>query len=260
LTRSVAGSRLPVLFIEGDSGSLDAALYRRVYPEFTTVPVGPCENVIHSVASFASHSLFHRLGCAGLIDADSRYGSGIASLNAKNVFVLPVSEVENALLLPKPFVALAKLLMFDDKDAKQRLEDLKRLVFESANADADRCIFDATRRRIDYASKAVGLEAKSIDDLVTEFAEKVANINPTSIYEELRTELDAAVAAGDYVKVLRLYDNKGLLAQASRILGFKGLKELEEFIGRALLSKDGEAFLNSLRDELPKIKVSSMSG
>ncbi len=41
-----------VLFIEGDGGSLDAALYRRVYSEFTTIPVGPCENVIHSVASF----------------------------------------------------------------------------------------------------------------------------------------------------------------------------------------------------------------
>jgi hypothetical protein len=106
----IAGSRLPVLFIEGDGGSLDAALYRRVYPEFTTIPVGPCENVIHSVASFGKHSPFHRLGCAGLIDADSRHKGEADRLRSMNVNVLPVSEVENALLLPKPFVELAKLL------------------------------------------------------------------------------------------------------------------------------------------------------
>ena len=41
-----------------------------------------------------------------------------------NVNVLPVSQVENALLLPKSFIELTKLLKFDDAAAKQKLEEL----------------------------------------------------------------------------------------------------------------------------------------
>lgn len=256
----IAGSRLPVLFIEGEGGSLDAALYRRVYPEFTTIPVGPCEHVIRSVASFGKHDPFHRLGCAGLIDADGRHTSQTEDLASMNVNVLPVSEVENALLLPKPFVELAKLLKFDDAGAVKKLDELTAFVFKQAKADADRCIIDATRRRVDYMAKAIGLKAKSIGDLAKEFEAKTAKIDPAAIYAELRKEFDAAIDASDYPKILRLYDDKGLLAKASRILGWNGRKELEEFIGRALLSEDGAAFLDALRTELPKVKVKRTLG
>jgi hypothetical protein len=256
----IAGSRLPVLFIEGDDGSLDAALYRRAYPEFTTIPVGSCENVIHSVASFARHGPFHRLGCAGIIDADSRHQTQEAQLAALNVKVLSVSEVENSLLLPGPFIELARLLRFDEAAATRKLQELTAFVLDQAKADADRCVIDATRRRIDYAAKVVGLKARSIDDLSREFAAEIARIDPRAIYAELRKELDAAISSCDYAKVLRLYDNKGLLAEASRILGLRGRKQLEEFIGRALLSKDGTDFLAALRMELPKMQVKRTLG
>lgn len=251
----IAGSRLPVLFIEGDGGSLDAALYRLVYPEFTIVPIGDCESVIHSVVSFKKHSPFHRLGCAGIIDADGRHESQTAALTEMNVNVLPVSEVENALLLPKPFIELAKLLKFDDAGAKEKLEELTAFVFGRAKAEVDCIVIDSTRRRIDFTAKAVGLKAKSIFDLSKEFEAEISKVDPTTIYKELRRDFDAAIDAGDYAKLLWLYDNKGLLAQASRILGLKGRKELEEFIGRALASKEGALFLRALRAELPAVQI-----
>lgn len=66
----IVGSRLPVLFVEGDGGSLDIALYRRVFEGFTVIPVGNCDQVIHTVSSFASRKELHRVGCAGIIDAE----------------------------------------------------------------------------------------------------------------------------------------------------------------------------------------------
>jgi hypothetical protein len=52
-----------------------------------------------------------------------------------------------------------------------------------------------------------------------------------------------------------MYDNKGLLAEAARILGMKVRKELEEFICRALQNKDGSELLAALKVVLPTITI-----
>ncbi len=251
----ISGSRLPVLFIEGDGGSLDSALYRRVYDGFTTIPVGPCENVIHSVVSFTRHGTFHRLKCAGLVDADGRDGGEVKRLASMNVHVLSVSEVENILLLPKPFLVLTKLLQFDVRAANEKLAELTAHVVKAAQADVERYATDAVRRHIDVAMKMVGLSSKSFADLAKEFAAKIGQIDPATIYAATRKDFEAAIVAKDYPRILKLYDNKGLLAEAARILGVKGRKELEEFVGRVLQNDSGSELLLALKAELPTIKV-----
>lgn len=121
LIATVVGSRRPVLFVEGDGGSLDVALYRRTYDNFTVIPVGSCDKVIHTVAAFAARPNLHRVGCAGLVDADGRTAHEAAYLETKGVYRLPVSEVENVLLLPAVFLALAKSIMFTDDEANAKL-------------------------------------------------------------------------------------------------------------------------------------------
>jgi hypothetical protein len=158
-------------------------------------------------------------------------------------------------LLPKPFVALAKLLHFEAAAANQKLGDLTAYVVEEAQVDVERYATDATRRRIDAAMKKVGLSSKTIVDLVKEFATKIAPIDPAVICAGIRKDLETAIAVGEYPKILRMYDNKGLLAQAARILGMKGRKELEELICRALQNEDGSELLAAIRAELPTIKV-----
>ena len=48
LTTLILGSRKPILFVEGEQGSLDLAFYRACYPGWTVVSRGGCEAVIHS--------------------------------------------------------------------------------------------------------------------------------------------------------------------------------------------------------------------
>lgn len=242
IVATIVGSRSPVLFIEGTGGSLDSALYRRAYSKMTVIPTGSCDAVIHTVASFASSGQLHRVGCAGLVDADGRGDVEAQALEALGVYRLPVSEVENLLLLPQVFVALAKALNFELADAEERLSVLKQHVYGQATAQIDDISLRYTKRRIDAEMKRIGLASRNLADLQNEFQGAAQSIDPTLIFEEFKTALEASIAASDYERVLLCYDNKGLLSEAARQLGFQQNK-LEEFIGRAMRS-DGQTDLH----------------
>lgn len=246
----IVGSRLPVLFVEGDGGSLDIALYRRVYGDFTVIPVGSCDQVIHTVSSFASRRELHRVGCAGIIDADGRSTPEIQYLAEKSIYTLPVSEVENLLLLPKVFKELAKALAFDELESEQKLAELKAQVISLAAGEIDQIGLTYTRRRIDAEVKKIGLKARDIRTLETEFRDATAKIDPQAIFASIKADLSNAIENEDYITILRHYDNKKLLAEAAKILA-QQKKALEEFIGRTLRGKSEPALLLALVAELP---------
>ncbi|MBZ9917340.1 MULTISPECIES: DUF4435 domain-containing protein [unclassified Mesorhizobium] len=246
----IVGSRLPVLFVEGDGGSLDIALYRRVFEGFTVIPVGNCDQVIHTVSSFASRKELHRVGCAGIIDADGRSVQESQYLAGKSVYTLPVSEVENLLLLPTVFKELAKALAFNEVEADQKLADLKARVIRLASNEIDRISLDYTRRRIDAMVKKIGLTATDIGTLETDFRNATLAVDPRGIFMNMQLELTNAVAISDYETILRHYDNKGLLAEAATLLGYQK-KSLEEFIGRTLRSQSQPALLAAIVSQLP---------
>lgn len=61
LTTLILGSRKPILFVEGAESSLDQAVYRCCYPEWTVIPRGSCEDVIHSVVTMRQNSSLTRV-------------------------------------------------------------------------------------------------------------------------------------------------------------------------------------------------------
>ncbi|WBX83298.1 DUF4435 domain-containing protein [Sphingosinicella microcystinivorans] len=247
---TIIGSRRPVLFVEGDGGSLDSALYRRVYSTFTVIPVGSCDQVIHTVASFAAWPELHRVGCAGLVDADGRTDAEAVHLEAKGVYRLPVSEVENLLVLPEVFLAIAKALKFTDQDAQQKLANLRTFVLTAANRDIDAVCFRYTKRRVDAEMKKIGLTGTDAASLEAAFVAATASVNVQTIFADVKSVLSAAIAAQEFEKVLLYYDNKGLLAEAGRQLGYQQ-KALEEYIGRELRSDESPALCDALKSYLP---------
>ena len=110
----LVGSRKPILFVEGERSSLDLTIYRSQYASFTIVPVGSCEAVIHSVASYERSAALHWLGVRGLVDGDDRNMEEVSYLKERGIYVLPVAEVENLLLLPNVFLELATALLCAD--------------------------------------------------------------------------------------------------------------------------------------------------
>ena len=75
-TTLILGSRRPILFVEGVENSLDQAIYRCCYPDWTVVPRRSCKEVIHSVVTMRRNSEFTRITCSGIVDADHRPGRG----------------------------------------------------------------------------------------------------------------------------------------------------------------------------------------
>ena len=93
--RAVLGGRNRILFLEGQNQSLDNGLYGVLYPDFTLSPVGSCEQVRRAVAGIRESSDHHWIEAVGIIDGDGRELDEIATLAARGLIVLPVSEIES---------------------------------------------------------------------------------------------------------------------------------------------------------------------
>jgi len=238
--------------VEGNAESLDPIIYRRLYPKRTVIPISGHSQVIHAVASFRSHPELHRLRCYGLIDCDDHSDEEVRLQVTNGIYVLPVSEVENLLLLPVVFYAIARSLDFSREEARAKTQAVSKLVLESARNDIERFSIDYARRRIDRAMKSIGLSATDPASLASEFERAVKSIDIQGIVNRARVHLDDRLKAGDLYGVLRLYDNKGLLAEAAQQLNHNK-KGLEEYIGRLLASRSGRLLRLILRQILPKV-------
>ena len=94
----VLGSRNPVIFVEGENGSLDIQIYQKAYNDFLIIPVGSCEQVKSNVKNFNTSSEYHHLKCYGIIDKDKLDDAQVRELKKDNIYTLEVSELENIFL------------------------------------------------------------------------------------------------------------------------------------------------------------------
>jgi len=250
----IVGSRKPILFVEGERGSLDVTLYRHHYSAFTIVPVGSCNAVVHSVATYKRSGELHWLEAHGLIDADHRSPESIAELAAKRVHVLPVAEVENLLLLPNVFSAVAEALALDPADTLKKLTDK---VLQVAAGLAESTSARYASRRLDERLKRIVNAAQDLATLQTSYNRELASINPTEMFEEFKTMFDKAIADRDLRLVLKLFDNKTLPSIAANALGLRDNSEglmdrVERLLGDAT---KGKAIRAALEEALPTISV-----
>lgn len=251
----IVGSRTPILFVEGDRGSLDTTIYRSRYPQFTIVPVGSCEAVIHCVASYSRSAALHRLGVAGLVDGDFRTQEEIDYLKERGVVVLPVAEIENVLLIPDVFLALAKALACTDPPSV--LDKMAERAFLRANAHLDDVSLRFTKRDLDRVAKRVSLTGENIAELAANYAAALAAFSPQVVFDRHKSKLQECVSSSNLLGVLGLYDNKGLLAEASTVLGLRSRDHLLEKVARLLDSELGKEIRVELFKVLPDVLVKS---
>ena len=93
LKRAILGSRKRILFVEGDSNSLDLQLYDLLFSNLTVIPKGNCENVINAVLSLRKSQEFHDVEAFGLIDRDNREEE-VDKLAESGIFALEAYSVE----------------------------------------------------------------------------------------------------------------------------------------------------------------------
>jgi energy-coupling factor transporter ATP-binding protein EcfA2 len=163
LTTLILGSRRPILFVEGNENSLDLAIYRCCFSNWTVIPRGSCEEVIHSVVTMRRNQELTRVTCSGIVDADDYEADEVASLGKFGIAVLPVSEIENILLLPAVSRAIAESEGHEGCDLEIRLDDLKAAIFKtlSSHKAIDAVVTRYCRRRIDRLLKKIDLSTAS---------------------------------------------------------------------------------------------------
>jgi hypothetical protein len=255
LTTLILGSRRPILFVEGDGSSLDQAIYRACYPGFTIIPRGSCENVIHAVATLRENAVLTRVTCAGIVDADDYSTKDIANLNKLGIAALSFSEIENVFLMPDVLEVLASGDGHDEVATRQLVDQLKSELFAHA-ADARNqksSVLRYARRRIDRVLKKLDFSpAKDAATLAADYAEATSALNVAALAQLAEDQINDAINAQDAAKLLKWYDNKGILNIAGKAKGI-GKVAFEQWIVRVLKNENGISLKAVLLPHLPTV-------
>jgi AAA domain, putative AbiEii toxin, Type IV TA system len=251
LVAEIVGSRRPILFFEGGRESLDYILYTVLYPQFLAIPVGSCEHVIHSVITYNNNPILHRFTARGVIDADDRDLETIRYLEARDVYSLPVAEIESVFAIPEVFLALSESLSC--AGPQKSLDNLKNDIFAAASSNVDVVSARYTSRQIDRKLKKVETTSKNLEDIRSKYEEQLKTIDAVDIFTRFKSKLAAAITAQDLAAVLRLYDNKGVANFVAQALGLANQRTLSSKLP-ILISNSGKLF-DELQKILPRIPV-----
>lgn len=249
----VLGSRLPILFVEGDESSLDVIIYKRLFTEATVIPVGSCEQVIHSVVTFRNNQALHRCQCCGIVDLDERNNTAIGALNVNNVFVLSVPEIENIIANQGVLVEFCRLMHFSDADISSKIDQVMMKIIELAEKDIDMYCIRCTRRHIDTVAKSISFDSRDISSLDAEVSSKLHTISPIEIYERIRSKIKECIEDNDYERLLSCYDNKGMLGVIGKEFGFAKRKDFVDQFCRFINIEEGEPLRRVFHSLLPML-------
>ncbi|MGF1277148.1 AAA family ATPase [Acetobacter pasteurianus] len=254
LATLILGSRRPILFVEGDRSSLDLALYRCCYPDWTVVPRSSCTEVIHAVVTMRANADLTRITCSGIVDADHYDDDDKNYLRDLGIETLPVTEIENVVLLPEVSVAIAQSEGFSGEELEQRIASLTDAIFESVDSDEaiEKVAVRYSKRRIDRILKKLDLSgARTTDEIENEYTQRTGKLDVRGLTERFKGEIRQAIAERDLSRLLALYDNKGLMALAASKLKSCRQKDFESWLTRVLRNRTAPGVVEAIVRHLP---------
>jgi hypothetical protein len=199
-----------------------------------------------------------RVTCSGIVDADDYDASDITLLGQLGIAVLPVSEIENIVLLPTVSRAIAENEGYEGAELDARLQSLKAAIFNTLNPPGaiDAVVARYCRRRIDRLLKKMDLSAaKTVAGVAAEYALQVSAVNIAEIARLATSRIQKAIQDDDLPSLLANYDNKSLVSLAA--LHLKGSKatDFESWLTRILRNRKIPALVAALNGILPTIRA-----
>ncbi|MCP1169376.1 AAA family ATPase [Limimaricola litoreus] len=258
LVTLILGSRRPILFVEGTHDSLDYAIYRACYPEWTVVPKSSCSEVIHSVVSMRANASLTRVTCSGIVDGDDYSDEDVAYFEGLGIKIIPVSEIENLIALPVVCSAIAGSDGFTGADLQKKLNDVANGIFGLLDSDEkiDKVVARHCQRRIDRMLKQIDLSGStSSEELIRDYNTRTANLDISGIVETRTREIKAALEQKDLAALLRYYDNKrGIAATLASALKGTRRENFESWVIRVLAANSSSGIANAVKSVLPVIE------
>jgi len=246
----LAGSRKPVLFIEGDSQhSIDSKLYSLVFQDWTVRPLGSCNKVIETTRTFNDLKYMHHLRSRGIVDRDRRTDMEVGYLRKKEILVPEVAEVENIFLLESVIKIMARRR---GRDAEKVFRRVKKEVTHTFKLQADQQALQHVRHKVkrDVECK-IDARFSCITALETHLKSLIFKLEPRKNYNRLREEFAIMVRDNDYPGILRVFNHKPMLPDSGlpRLLGYRTRDEYVNGVLEALREggKDAKALRFAIR-------------
>lgn len=258
LTTLILGSRKPILFVEGTNSSLDIAIYRSCFTNWTVIPKGSCEEVIHSVVTMRRNEHLTRITCSGIVDADDYCQEDMEYLAGLGIATLPVSEIENIILMPRVSAVIAEAEGYSGDELGTKIIELSESIFNMLNSEKaiEDVVVRYCRRRIDRTLKKIDLsQAETISELEEKYMHETLALNIESIAEESRSRIATAIETKDLPLLLRNYDNKGMMALAATHLKRCRRQDFESWLVRVLRNESVPNLTSSIQELLPEIQA-----
>ena len=255
----ILGSRRPILFVEGTKGSLDVSIYRNFYRDYTVIPVGACNDVIHSVETMRRNDTLTRVKCAGIVDSDGRSQQEKDDLEGQGIYVLPVSEIENIFLMNDVLRAIGAHEELDGETLAERIQKLTDAVINHVKHgdNLKKAVGRYCKRRLDFTLKRLDPGKSDYpEDLEAHYRAKLQSIDVAKIAEARSKEIEDAISNRDLHKILDLYDNKGLLPLVSQhIKKSNQHSEVINWLQRVLCSGKESELKRAVARVLPEINI-----
>jgi len=209
----ILGSRKPILFIEGDSSSIDYKLLQLVFNDYTTKPLGSCQKVFETTKSFNEQNGFHNIESFGLIDRDRRTDDEIAHINNPNIWVASVAEIENFLLLEKVIREVATNMM---KDADEVFNQVKTNIIAFFDSQKEKQALEHSLSRVErlFKNATDNSAVKTIAEFESSLSTFWEEFNVRDIYNEVLSEFQQLIDNTDYDGILKVFNNKGIIANS----------------------------------------------
>jgi ABC-type dipeptide/oligopeptide/nickel transport system ATPase component len=249
----IMGSRKPVLFIEGEKGSLDFKLYSKLYDRFTIIPLKSCSAVVEMVSSYKKEWTLHNIQPIGIIDKDFRNDREIELLNEKGVYTIDVLEVENLFCTPKVVEEIYSILstggLHFEKSKENILSEIQNIISTTYEGNLDKLIQNIIHKKTsDLLSKFP--KPKHDEDFKSKYDEYINTINIDNLILETTLSLQTLIDENDISKIICLIDNKGLVSKVSGILGM----HKERYISTVIKNIENIAIKNVFFEYLPKFE------
>lgn len=233
----IAGSRKPVLFIEGDrEHSIDARLYTLVFSDYTVRPLGSCDKVIETTRTFNDLKTMHHLDSHGIVDRDRRTQGEVDYLRRKKIFVPEVAEVENIFLLEGVVRAMAEARGRDELSVMQGVSQEVTTMFAR---HYERQALEHVRHQLKRAVECkIDARFTCITALETHLRQLPDQLRPRQLYYCLRSEFASLVERGDYAGILRVFNHKPMLGDCG-VAHLLGYPSKEAYIAGVLAHLNG---------------------
>jgi hypothetical protein len=252
----ILGSRKPVLFVEGEHGSIDQAVFRAVYAGWLIVARGNADKVIEATKALRGIPQLHHLRVAGIIDRDFRSDDEIAALTSQGLRLLGVAEVENLLCLEGVVRIVAARL---ELDVEEKVAEMTAFVTDRLREELEVQASALTAEEVAFRMNLLDMKARGADAIKQSMGAVVGAIDVEAVFKRHHDELERVAERRDLLAALRRFNRKSLPDEASRLfdLGPGGYRKL---VLRILGSDEKGPLVDVLRSHLPRLDEDGTPG